>query len=372
MDYIKTLNIDTNQLDEKKQQTSYKIKYVKEYIIGWLQVSVNRENIKYINFIDCMCNAGIYKDNDLGTSMEVLQIFIDSASKFTSKEFHIYLNDYDKKRIEIIKTLSTYFLDNKITTNLKIHYNCDYADAYIQNFTIFNETLISNASTVLFVDPYNFQSIKLLSIKSFLKHYYCELYYNIFTSDYIRNKNNSNSFYEILNTTEELETVDDMIEYIRQFLKTEKMKYSFSYGFRNCKNVEIYQILFVTPNIRGLEKLKEAIIKVFKGVDYYRNQAKKEECQQSLFVEDDDEKNFERNILNYCGKEIQNKLCNNFQYRTIDYSDIEIFVLENSPLSDSKIIEYVLKPLISNGKIRKCNKTKNHNNYKDDSYIFIG
>ena len=99
MDYIKTLNIDTNQLDEKKQQTSYKIKYVKEYIIGWLQVSVNRENIKYINFIDCMCNAGIYKDNDLGTSMEVLQIFIDSASKFTSKEFHIYLNDYDKKRI---------------------------------------------------------------------------------------------------------------------------------------------------------------------------------------------------------------------------------------------------------------------------------
>lgn len=82
MNLINDLNIDVSQLDDKKQQTTYKIKYIKEYINGWIQVSVNRPKIQYINFIDCMCNAGIYADGDFGTSIEVLRIFIKIAKNY--------------------------------------------------------------------------------------------------------------------------------------------------------------------------------------------------------------------------------------------------------------------------------------------------
>lgn len=259
-------------------------------------------------------------------------------------------------------------MTDKSIKNIFVHTKSTNANDYIRDFSIFDKTLSNNASTVLFVDPYNFQSIELLPIKLFTEHYYCELYFNLFTSDYIRNKNNSDIFSKILNTTENFATVNDLVKYVRIFFKSKKMKYSFSYGFRNSKNAEIYQILFATPSLKGLEKLKEALIRVFKGLDYYRNQAKQEQ-QQSLFG-DEDEKIFEENILSYFGKETQKLICHELQTGTYTYSQIEEIVLEQSPLSNNNIIEYVLKPLISNGILKKDNKPKNKNNYKEDSYTF--
>lgn len=370
MNLIKELNIDISQLDKKKQQTSYKIKYIKEYINGWIQVSANRPNIQYINFIDCMCNAGIYADGEFGTPIEVLKIFISIAKKYSSKEYHIYLNDYNQKRIDVIKSISRYFLSDKDINNIYVHFECKDANKYIQNFSTFDRTLLNNASTILFVDPYNFQSIELLPMKEFTKHYYCELYYNLFTSDYIRNKNNSDIFSRILSTNTKFDTREDLVKYVRNFFRTDKMQYSFSYGFRNEKNAEIYQILFVTPNIKGLEKLKEALVRVFKGLDYYRNKAKQEQQQGSLFG-DDEEKFFEKNIFTYFGKEVQVLLCKELKRGTYSYSEIEKIILEQSPLSNNNIIEYVLKPLIKNGKIIKNNKRENKKNFKDDTYTFL-
>jgi len=62
-------------LDEKKEQTTYKIDYITKYVEKWLYVVANVPGIKNINFIDCMCNAGIYQDGDLGYSMRVLELF---------------------------------------------------------------------------------------------------------------------------------------------------------------------------------------------------------------------------------------------------------------------------------------------------------
>jgi len=74
----------TCNLDEKKQQTTYKINYVSEYVKNWLYVMATRDNIATLNFIDCMCNAGVYKDGGLGMSMKVLEIF-----KANGKAYHI-------------------------------------------------------------------------------------------------------------------------------------------------------------------------------------------------------------------------------------------------------------------------------------------
>ena len=74
-----------------KQQTDYKIKYVSEYIRLWAIISAERVDVKDINFIDCMCNAGIYMDGDCCTAMEVLNIFIEIANKHKNKNFNLYI-----------------------------------------------------------------------------------------------------------------------------------------------------------------------------------------------------------------------------------------------------------------------------------------
>ena len=64
-------------IDNKNQQTSYKIKYVTTYVENWLRVMSNAEYTKNLNFIDCMSNSGIYQDGDFCTAMEVLKLFKD-------------------------------------------------------------------------------------------------------------------------------------------------------------------------------------------------------------------------------------------------------------------------------------------------------
>ena len=72
-------------LDEKKEQTTYKIKYVSKYIENWLYVVTNIAEVKNISFVDCMCNAGVYLDGETGTAIKVLQHFIMFAPQLPDK-----------------------------------------------------------------------------------------------------------------------------------------------------------------------------------------------------------------------------------------------------------------------------------------------
>ena len=62
------LSIDPNRLTKKKQQTSKKIEYVSEYVWLWALVMLERNDIHTLNFVDCMCNAGVYHDGDCCTA----------------------------------------------------------------------------------------------------------------------------------------------------------------------------------------------------------------------------------------------------------------------------------------------------------------
>ena len=53
------LSIVPDKLTKKKQQTNKKIEYVSEYVRLWAFVMLERDDIHTLNFVDCMCNAGV-------------------------------------------------------------------------------------------------------------------------------------------------------------------------------------------------------------------------------------------------------------------------------------------------------------------------
>lgn len=131
LEWIKELKINNKSLDEKKQQTDYKIKYVVEYIKLWILVNINRDEITNINFVDCMCNAGIYKDGDLCTAIEVLFIFIKYAQDYENKSFNLFVNDKDEKRIKIFKLVTEKILVDKRLSNINIIINITWMLIFI-------------------------------------------------------------------------------------------------------------------------------------------------------------------------------------------------------------------------------------------------
>ena len=158
----------------------------------------------------------------------------------------------------------------------------------------------------------------------------------------------------------------DMVHLITDKLKVGFIKYSFAYEFKTVTNMELYQIMFFTPNIRGLEKLKEALWDTFNGKEFHRNQTQQSVEQMSLFTKED-EKDWRIEAQSSTAKEM---LLDHFSTKgEIDYIDFESFIIENTMLNGNQILEYVLKPLIQDGKVTKMGYVKRSSNYKSDKYI---
>lgn len=266
---ISDLGISEKILNDKKEQTNYKIKYVVEYIKLWILVSVNREEITNINFVDCMCNAGIYKDGDLCTAMEVLSLFITVAQNYPDKKFNLFINDNDLHKIQTSYQISKMLLDDYNVHNLKIYYDNIDVNDYLINFTLFDKNFMFRASTVLFVAPYDFGTVKINRLTDFINRYYCEVLFNFFISDYVRNGIDNRIRKCIGNVN--IKDKEELLTYIVKAIKVGKMQYAFSYQFRTCTNTELYYIIFITPSKKGLEKLKEALWKTFNGKFFHKN-----------------------------------------------------------------------------------------------------
>lgn len=359
--------VDEKVLDDKKPQTSYKIKYVQEYTRLWTIVSAQRSNIKNINFIDCMCNAGIYKDGDLGTSMEVLCIFKEYSEKFPEKHFNLFLNDFSNERITVSKTIANKILGDSKPKNLHLFFSSKDVNSYLTDTSFFNKYLSFDASTLNFVDPYNFSAVKIKSIQQFAMNYYCEIVFNLLTMDFVRNKD-SLRISECLGNTKEISTKDEFIEEVISQIKVNKMQYAFPYSFKNTNNAEIYQIVFFTPSKKGLEVLKEALFKVFKGLDAYRNKHTTTDLfGGSLFTEDE----IDEMLITSCGNDAQKLLKDSFSPGVYHYDKLEEFIIEKTVMKDTQIRRYVLEPMINQGFLIKQNQNGKRN-YKKDYYELKG
>ncbi len=355
-------------LDEKKPQTTYKIEYVSKYVEKWLFVMSNIDEIKNVNFIDCMCNAGIYTDGGKGTAIKVLELFIEFALQHTDKTFNLILNDISIDRLRIITTIINNFVGLKATNIHIVTRNMD-VNEFLSDEKFLNRYFNCypmRSTNLVFVDPYNFCTVRISVLERFLAKAYCELIFNVFTSDFVRNqdKDKMKKFCSEEHIT--CTSKKAMVNQITRKLKVGNIKYSFAYEFKTVTNLELYQIMFFTPNISGLEKLKEALWDTFNGKDFHRNQTQQNTEQLSLFTEED-EKDWRIEVHSTTAKVLL--LEHFFAQGEIEYIEIESFIIENTMLNGNQILEHVLKPLIQDGKVQKLGYVKRSSNYKSDKYI---
>lgn len=366
---IGIINKYEKRLDNKSEQTTYKIKYVTSYVRNWLAVMSNAKHTQNINFIDCMCNAGIYKDGDFCTAILVLKMFKDYATLYPNKTYCIYVNDNSNERLEVFKELSKIICKDKKPTNLKIYCNNNDVNKYIEILTKNDNLFGYPNATILFVDPYDFGTVHIPTLRHFVETYYCEIIFNVFTSDFVRNKMDRRIKLAIDDDTVEIKTKEDLVNYIISQLKVNRMKHSFQYEFRITTNVELYQIMFLTPSDKGLDEIKNALWETFKGSQFHRNHKETQETSQQIsFLSEEDDIEVRLKQYVYEAKSI---LLTEYKNLELSYKQICDIILPVSMLKSTHIIKYLLKPAIEKGEIIKLNKVENKTNYKDDFYKII-
>lgn len=371
---FKDLEIDEAILTKKKEQTHYKIEYVRKYVEKWIHVASNMKDTDNIVFIDCMCNAGVYYDGDLTTSMEVLKIFLDNAKKYPNKKFLLLLNDKYESSIENTKKIISYIVNNPDYKNINnVKYDATYLDVnvYLEMILLNNKYKMlsyKNTMKILYVDPYDIGTVKVKNVKLFVEKIYSELIYNISTFDYkLNSSQDKGRIKKALGTL--YDSSKNLVENISNvFLSGTKLQYKFSYSFKNVKNSEVYQIIFLTPHIRGLELLKDTVWGVFGAESYYSTYNENVKSQNTEQLSLISIETLKKNSFVEEAKEmvLSNK---NFIDKEITYIDIESFILENTILTKGMIISDIIKPLIADNKLKKQNKDIRKNNFKEGIYI---
>lgn len=132
--------------------TIKKFELVEGYVKSWIHKLMNNPDCKEVVFIDCMCNSGIYKDNDgeriEGTPIRVARVITDAMSRYTDKTTTLYFNDSDPKKIAKLRDhLPT------DTNNFHILLSCEDGNQLLKEL---QPRLLKRSGLhyLLFYDPY--------------------------------------------------------------------------------------------------------------------------------------------------------------------------------------------------------------------------
>ena len=86
-------NNNSKIISDAHQHTVKKFELIETYIKSWAQKLMLTDSCSGIIFIDCMCNSGVYKDDDknevYGTPIRVANALLDVARIYPLKQVHL-------------------------------------------------------------------------------------------------------------------------------------------------------------------------------------------------------------------------------------------------------------------------------------------
>lgn len=85
--------------------TQKKFELIEKYIMPWAQKLMNNRSCKGLVFIDCMCNSGLYHDDNgeliEGTPIRVARVLRNIAGQYPDKRVLLYFNDLDAAKMQM-------------------------------------------------------------------------------------------------------------------------------------------------------------------------------------------------------------------------------------------------------------------------------
>lgn len=289
-------------ISKASPHTIKKFELIEEYIKSWAQKLLLNDSCNGLIFIDCMCNSGIYTDDDgnlvKGTAVRVSEALREAARTYTEKNIHIYLNDKDKARVDELKKHLP-----QDERNFKIVTSC--GDAHEQLLTIGPQLCgTGNLHYFLLYDPYD-ASIDWKALLPFFRNW-GEVMINHMVSDPVRaitsaKKKTTKEKYEntYLEDFEKLvpygsdkKAYEARVEEIIDSLKGSRRYYVSAFPFYNTQNSLVYNLIHCTSNKVGFRLYKKSAWKVFGAQSSTKHSAENRQLSfdfnGKIVIEEDD------------------------------------------------------------------------------------
>ena len=254
--------------------TVKKFDLIEKYVEAWTQKLMNWPNCNGIVFIDCMCNSGMYIDDDgneiHGTPIRVAKIIAEAMPNYLRKQAHLYFNDIDQRKIDELKKHLP-----ADTQNFFIHTSCGDGNDLLRKIGK-SLSATQKMNYLLVYDPYT-AAIDWDALMPFLNNW-GEVIINHMVSDSIRGiaqarRQTAIDKYEqtYLADIEELATFGSNREAFEKRIETiitalhrsNNRYYIASFPFFNSKNALVYNLLHCTNSVVGFKLYKTTAWKTF-------------------------------------------------------------------------------------------------------------
>lgn len=263
-------------ISKASPHTIKKFELIEAYIKPWAQKLMLNPSCHTLVFIDCMCNSGIYINEDTrelidGTAVRVSTALLDVARMYPQKEIQIYLNDIDAAKVEELKkNLPAEERNFRIITQV--------GDASDFLKTIGPQLYqAGHLHYFLLYDPYD-ASIDWDALLPFFRNW-GEVLINHMVSDPVRAITRAkraatkekyehtylDDFENLVPYGSDKQAYERRIEGIIAKLKGNRRYFVSAFPFYNSQNSQVYSLVHCTSNEEGFKLYKRSAWKVFGG-----------------------------------------------------------------------------------------------------------
>lgn len=260
-------------ISKASPHTVKKFELIEEYIKAWAQILMLNKYCNGIIFIDCMCNSGLYHDEDgnqiEGTPIRVARALRDVAGQYPLKQVFLYFNDIDSDKTDLLQT--------KLPANRgNYHVVVTHEDGNALLKDIGSKLDRQNhLHYFLLYDPYD-ASIDWEALFPFFRNW-GEVMINHMVSDPVRaitqvKRGSTKVKYEstYLDAFENLvpfgsdkRAYEKRVEEIIKALKGRREYFVAAFPFYNTQNSQVYSLIHCTGNVEGFKLYKKSAWKTF-------------------------------------------------------------------------------------------------------------
>jgi three-Cys-motif partner protein len=327
--------------------TQKKHEILRRYFDAWLPIIASWAG--RVLFIDGFAGPGKYKGGEDGSPLIVLKSARDYTCRPQNEVIFIFVED-DKARAEHLEQVIDE-IKPTLPSNFKVY--CVHGRFNEQLTTLFqqlDEQKKKLAPALVFIDPFGFSHTPLTAITRVLQNKSCEVLITFMYEEinrFLNHPGHEKTHDELFGTTEwrkvlsigEPEKRRRMIRDIYLAQLQQQAEFVRSFEMLNFGNRTDYFLFFASNNLRGLEKMKEAMWRVDKSGMYQFSDYTDARGALKLFGDQPDFDLLKKIMVERCGGE------------AVSIEALGDFVVAGTPFLRTHIKVQILKPMEAAGEI---------------------
>ncbi len=322
--------------------TRAKHEILKRYLQAWTPI-LTHGGFPEILYVDGFAGPGRYSKGEDGSPIIALGVALDQRTQSGATIRFLFV-EKDEDRARVLKEIVD-VVDIPRNFQVEVAGGDTFEAAFGRLLNSFKAKGAVPPPIFAFIDPFGWTGAPFSIVKEIMGYRSCEVLVTFMYEEINRfighpdQEQNFDAFFGTPDWREGVKLPDSRRRnrflhdlYLRQLREAAKAKYVRSFEMRNDKDVVDYYLFYVTNNLLGLKKMKEAMWKVDESGEFRFSDA----TDPNQFVLFEKEPRFDV---------LQHQLLGRFGGAVATVEEIEEFVLAETAFRETHYKRHVLKPL---------------------------